>query len=182
MIKRLREIQLDNKMVNLLNRPIIVGHEVDKSDKIIHYILGVSGSIKHSGTSFELTLSKWQYLLFLYQRLNKRRFVKLIGAILLVWGLISNSMVLFYLGGALSLICDAIWLSSNAGRRSWLTYVIAYVLGLWIFGWQRGLFIGSSAVILYIYVLDPYYFFELNPGSGLNIDEIRCLRKKIIKR
>lgn len=63
MIKRLREIQFGNKMVNLLDRPIILGHEVDKNDKVINYILGVSGSTKHSGKSFELTLSKWQYLL-----------------------------------------------------------------------------------------------------------------------
>lgn len=181
MIKRLKEIQLDNKMVNLLDRPIILGHEVDKNDKVINYILGVSDSTKHSGKSFELTLSKWQYLLFLYQRLNKRRLVKLIGAILLVSGLISNNMPLFYFGGSLSLICDAIWLTGGKGRGSIRDYAIAYILGLLIFGWHRGLFIGSVVLILYIYLIDPYYFFELNPGSGLNIDKIKCLKRKEAK-
>lgn len=182
MIKRLREIQLDNKMVNLLNRPIIIGHEVDKNDKIVNYILGVSDSTKHLGKSFELTLSKRQYLLFLYQRLNKRRLVKLIGAILLVSGLISHSMPLFYLGGSLSLICDAIWLIGGKGRGSIRDYSIAYILGLLIFGWQRGVFIGSAVIILYIYLLDPYFFFELNPGSGLNIDKIKCLKREEVKK
>jgi hypothetical protein len=182
MIKRLKEIQFGNKMVNLLDRPIILGHEVDKDDRVINYILGVSDSTRHSGKSFELTLSKWQYLLFLYQRLNKRRIIKLIGAILLVSGIISNSMPLFYLGGSLSLICDTVWLISKVGRKSWLAYTIVYLLGLLIFGWQRGLFIGSAVIILYIYLLDPYFFFELNPGSGLNIDKIKCLKRAEIKK
>lgn len=182
MIKKLIEIQLDNKMVNLLDRPIILGHEVDKNDKVINYILGVSDSSRHSGKSFELTLSKWQYLLFLYQRLNKRRLVKLIGAILLVSGLIANSMLLFYLGGSLSLICDAVWLIGGGGKNCVRDYSIAYILGLLIFGWQRGIFIGSAAIILYIYLLDPYFFFELNPGSGLNIDKIKYLKRKEIKK
>jgi hypothetical protein len=182
MMKRLKEIQLNNKMVNLMDRPIVIGHDVDKNDKIIHYILRVSSSIKHPGKSFELTLSKWQYLLFLFQRLNKRRLVKLIGAILLVWGLMVNNLPLFYLGGALSLICDVIWLIGGKGKNCVRDYAIAYALGLLIFGWHKGLFIGSAVLILYIYVLDPYYFFELNPGSGLNTDKIKCLKREEVKK
>lgn len=120
--------------------------------------------------------------LFLYQRLNKRRLVKLIGAILLVSGLISNSMPLFYFGGSLSLICDAVWLIGRKGQNCVRDYSIAYILGLLIFGWQRGIFIGSAVIILYIYLLDPYFFFETNPGSGLNIDKIKCLKRKEIKK
>ncbi|MFA6963637.1 MAG: hypothetical protein WC227_02885 [Patescibacteria group bacterium] len=182
MFNRLREIQIDNKIVNLLNRPIIVGHEVDESGKVINYILGVSDSIRHSGKSFELTLSKWQYILFLYQKLNKRRFVKSVGAIMVALGLIFGSMSLIYFGGILSLICDYIWLSSKEGRRNWREYLAAYVLGVLIFGWSKGIFAGSAVLIIYAYLFDPYFFFELNPSSGLDIDQIQHLKKKVVKQ
>lgn len=182
MFNKLKEIQFNNKMVNLLNRPIILGYNVDKHGKVVNYILGVSGSTKYPGKSFELTLSKSQYLLFFYQRLNKRRFVKLIGAILVVLGLLMNNLPLIYLGGTLSLICDAIWLAGGQGRESILTYAIAYILGLLVFGWHRGLFVGSAALLLYAYIIDPYFFFELNPGSGLNVDKIKCQKRVEVKK
>lgn len=182
MFNKLKEMQLDNKMVSLLDRPIILGHDVDKDDKVINYILGVSNSTKYPGKSFELTLSKSQYLLFLYQRLNKRRFVKLIGAILVVLALTFSYMPLLYIGGGFSLVCDAIWLAGGQGRKSILAYAIAYILGLLVFGWHRGLFVGSAVLILYIYIIDPYYFFELNPGSGLDIDKIKCLKRVEAKK
>lgn len=182
MFNKLKEMQIGNKMVSLLDRPIIVGHDVDKYDKVIHYILGVSGSVKHPGKHFELSLSKSQYLLFLYQRLNKRRFVKVIGVILVILGLIVSSLPLIYLGGTLSLICDAIWLAGGKGQKSILDYAIFYILGLLFFGWHKGLFVGSAALIFYIYITDPYYFFELNPGSGLDIDKIKCLKRVEVKK
>lgn len=182
MFEKLKEMQIGNKIVSLLDRPIILGHDVDKHDKVINYILLVTGSVKYPGKSFELTLSKSQYLLFLSQRLNKRRFVKLIGAILVVLGLVISGLPLIYLGGALSLVCDAIWLAGRRRRKSILAYAIAYILGLLVFGWHRGLFAGSAALILYIYIIAPYYFFELNPDSGLNIDKIRCLKRVEVKK
>ncbi len=182
MLGRLREIQINNKIVNLLDRPIIVGHEVDENDKVINFIIEVSDSVRHSGKSFELTLSKRQYILFLYQKLNKRRFVKLLGAIIIALGLIFGSMSLVYFGGIFSLICDYIWLSSAGGRHSWREYLAAYVLGVLTFGLEKGIFAGSAVLIIYIYLIDPYFFLELNPGSGLDIDQIQHLKKKEVKR
>lgn len=182
MFEKLIEIRRANKMLSLMERPIIFGHDIDKSGKIIHYILLISGSTKYPGKSFELTLSKSQYLLFIYQRLNKRRFVKMIGAILVVFGLMFSNISLLFIGGGISLICDVIWLVGKRRRKSILNYVIAYVLGLLIFGWPQGLFIGSAILILFAYLIAPDYFFELNPSSGLNTDKIKCLERKEIKK
>lgn len=183
MFEYIKNIQVNNKMFNLLNRPIVVADIVDKDNKKrIGRVLEVTGLSDESGGSYELSLTNRQYLEFLYQRLNKRRSLKVMGILLMLVGFLTSQWFVVTIGGLISLFCDAIWLLSEGGRRTIVDYLVFYILGLLIFGLHSGLYIGSAAIIFYIYLFDPTCFFELSPMQGLDVNKIKYTKKEPVKR
>lgn len=161
-----------------MDRPIVTSAIKNEQGKVTHLILSVSDSEKYPGKSFELILTPLEYYLFLWQRLRKWRVLKILAGIIALIALYYQSGLVFIIGGSVSVLVDLIYFTKKgAFVQSWYIYLVAYILGALILGFEKGIFFGSIILNVPIIFFDPS--FELNPALGLNIDKIKYTSKKV---